>query len=157
MSRCGTLGLRLRGDTVWGWLWYPVNMTGFDRRLALAAMLLLTACNRRPDPAVLANIEAEQRAAADDAGRIECAAAATAPLAADCTIERTADAGGALLTVRQPDGGFHRLRITGDGRGVIAADGAETAKVTVVGDNRIEVAIGGARYCLPATVGPVAR
>lgn len=132
-------------------------MTGFERYLALAGILLSGGCDRRPDPAVLANIEAEQRAAADDAGRIECAADATAPLAADCTIERTTDRDGTLLTLRQPDGGFHRLRIARDGRGVIAADGAEVAKVTVVGDNRIEVAIGGARYRLPATVGPVAR
>lgn len=132
-------------------------MTGFDRRLTLVAVLLLVGCDPKPDPAVLANIEAEQRAAADDAGRIECAADPAAPLAADCTIERTADRDGTLLTLRQPDGGFHRLRIAGDGRGVVAADGSEAAKVTVVGDNRIEVAIGGARYRLPATVGPVAR
>lgn len=138
-------------------LWYRSSMTGFDRRIALAAILLLGACDPKPDSAILANIEAEQRAAADDAGRIECAGHATATMAADCTIERTADQDGTLLTLRQPDGGFHRLRITRDGRGVIAADGSEAAKVTVVGDNRIEVAIGGARYRLPATVGPVAR
>ena len=132
-------------------------MTGFDRRLTLAAILLLAACDRTVDPAALANIEAEQRAAADDAGRIECAADPAAPLAADCTIERTSDADGTMLTLRQPDGGFHRLRITRDGRGVVAADGSEAAKVTVVADNRIEVAIGAARYRLPATVGPVAR
>ena len=148
---------RLRGDTVLGAVWYPAAMTGLNRRLALAAVLLLAGCDRKPDPAVLANIEAEQRAAADDAGRIECATDAAAPLAADCTIDRTTDAEGTLLTLRQPDGGFHRLRIARDGRGVIAADGSEAAKVTVVGDNRIEVAIGGARYRLPATVGPVAR
>lgn len=145
------------GDTVCGAVCYPAVMTIPGPRLALAAILLLAACDGRPDPAVLANIEAEQRAAADDAGRIECAADAAAPLVADCTIERTADAEGVLLTVRQSDGGFHRLRIANDGRGVIAADGAEVAKVTVVGDNRIEVAIGGARYRLPATIGPVAR
>ncbi|MEH3039609.1 MAG: hypothetical protein PGN21_06040 [Sphingomonas paucimobilis] len=132
-------------------------MTGFDPRLALAALLLLAGCDPKPDAAILANIEAEQRAAADDAGRIECAANPAAQLAADCTIERTADRDGTLLTLRQSDGGFHRLRIANDGRGVVAADGSEVAKVTVVGDNRIEVAIGGARYRLPATVGPVAR
>ncbi|KQM66718.1 MULTISPECIES: hypothetical protein [unclassified Sphingomonas] len=132
-------------------------MTGFERRLALIAVLLLAGCDRTADPAVLANIEADQRAAADDAGRIECAAEAARPLAADCTIERTVDNDGTLLTLRQPDGGFHRLRIARDGRGVVAADGSEAAKVTVVGDDRIEVAIGGARYRLPATVGPVAR
>lgn len=147
----------LCGDTVPGEVWYRSAMSGLNRRLALATVLLLVACDRKPDAAVLANIEAEQRAAADDAGRIECAADAAAPLVADCTIERTADAEGALLTLRQPNGGFHRLRIARDGRGVIAADGSEAAKVTVVGDNRIEVAIGGARYRLPATVGPVAR
>lgn len=132
-------------------------MTGFERRLALIAVLLLAGCDRTADPTVLANIEADQRAAADDAGRIECAAEAARPLAADCTIERTVDNESTLLTLRQPDGGFHRLRIAHDGRGVVAADGSEAAKVTVVGDDRIEVAIGGARYRLPATVGPVAR
>lgn len=132
-------------------------MTGLDRRFALATLALLVACDRTPDAAVLANVEAEQRAAADDAGRIECAADPAAPLAADCIIERTADRDGTLLTLRQPNGGFHRLRIANDGRGVVAADGSEVAKVTVVGDNRIEVAIGSARYRLPATVGPVAR
>lgn len=138
-------------------VWYRSAMTGIDKRLFLTTFLLLAACDRRPDPTILANIESEQRAAADDAGRIECAVGEAAPFAADCTIEQTVDAEGTLLTLRQPDGGFHRLRIARDGRGVIAADGSEAAKVTVVGDNRIEVAIGGARYRLPATVGPVAR
>ncbi|KQM41478.1 hypothetical protein [Sphingomonas sp. Leaf10] len=127
-----------------------------DKRLFLIPALLLGACDRRPDPNVLANVDAEQRTAAADAGRIECATG-TAPVAADCTIERTADGNDTILTLRQPDGGFHRLRITRDGRGVIAADGAEVAKVTVIGNDRIEVAIGDARYRLPATVGPVAR
>lgn len=127
-----------------------------DKRLFLIPALLLGACDRRPDPNVLANVEAEQRTAAADGGRIECATG-TAPVAADCTIERTADGNDTILTLRQPDGGFHRLRITRDGRGVIAADGAEVAKVTVIGNDRIEVAIGDARYRLPATVGPVAR
>ncbi|MFD1036321.1 hypothetical protein ACFQ15_16930 [Sphingomonas hankookensis] len=131
-------------------------MTGFDKRLLLLP-LLLAGCDPKPDPTVLTNVEAEQRAAADDAGRIECASDAAAPFAADCTIERTADGDETILTLRQPNGGFHRLRITRDGRGVVAADGSEAAKVTVIGDNRIEVAIGGARYRLPATVGPVAR
>ena len=126
------------------------------KRLLLIPVLLLGACDRRPSPDVLANVEAEQRTAAADAGRIECAIG-TAPIAADCTVERTTDGNDTILTLRQPDGGFHRLRITRDGRGVVAADGAEAAKVTVIANNRIEVAIGGARYRLPATIGPVAR
>lgn len=127
-----------------------------DKRLLLVPVLLLNACDRRPDPDVLANVEAEQRSAAADAGRIECATG-TASVAANCTIERIEDGGDTILTLRQPDGGFHRLRITRDGRGVVAADGAEAARVTVIGNDRIEVAIGDARYRLPATIGPVAR
>lgn len=127
-----------------------------DKRLLLVPVLLLNACDRRPDPDVLANVEAEQRSAAADAGRIECATG-TASVAAGCTIERIADGGDTILTLRQPDGGFHRLRITRDGRGVVAADGAEAARVTVIGNDRIEVAIGDARYRLPATIGPIAR
>ena len=57
-----------------------------------------------------------------------------------------------VLTIRHPDGGFRRLRITADGRGVIAADGAEPARVSVIGPADIEVAVGGDRYRLPATV-----
>ncbi len=127
-----------------------------DKRALLIPALLLAACDRRPDPDVLANVEAGQRAAAADAGRIECATGA-APVAAACTIERTADGADTILTLRQPDGGFHRLRITRDGRGVVAADGAEAVRVTVIGNDRIEVAIGDARYRLPATIGPVER
>ncbi|KQM18647.1 hypothetical protein ASE73_07395 [Sphingomonas sp. Leaf24] len=127
-----------------------------DKRAFLIPALLLTACDRRPDPDVLANVEAGQRAAAADAGRIDCATG-DAPIAAACTIERTADGTDTILTLRQSDGGFHRLRITRDGRGVVAADGAEAARVTVIGNDRIEVAIGDARYRLPATVGPVTR
>ena len=58
---------------------------------------------------------------------------------------------GLILTVHRPDGGFHRLLVK-PGYGVVAADGAEEAKVTIVGANEIEVAIGGDRYRLPATV-----
>lgn len=125
---------------------------------ALPAALLLTACGGgTADTAILAGVEAEQRAAAAEGGRIECAPTPQAPFAADCTIERTASADGMVLTLRQRDGGFHRLLVTRDGRGVIAADGAEAARVTVIAPDRIEVAIGDARYRLPATIGPVAR
>jgi hypothetical protein len=41
-----------------------------------------------------------------------------------------------------------------DGRGVIAADGAEQALVTTIGTSLIEVSVGNDRYRLPAVVQP---
>ncbi len=84
--------------------------------------------------------------------KIHCAAPGSSDFAAACTIDRTATPTGVILTLRHPDGAFHRLQITRDGRGVIAADGAEPAKVTPLGPDRIEVELGGSRYRLPATV-----
>ena len=86
------------------------------------------------------------------AERIECAVGRAQSFEPGCTLERSASAEGLTLTIRKPDGGFRRLLVTGDGRGVTAADGAEPAIVSVAGENRIEVAIGGDRYRLPATV-----
>lgn len=119
----------------------------------MVTVLTLAGCEeRRADPAPIAAAEAEAAAAQEDDGRILCAAGAGEALTRQCTVERTEGAEGLVLVVRRPDGGFHRLLVTRDGRGVVAADGAEAARVAVVGDDRIEVTIGGARYQLPATV-----
>ena len=109
----------------------------------MATVLVFGGCDR-PDPA----------ARTVDAGgdKLLCAPAGAETFAADCALERQMGAGGLELTVRNPAGGFHRLLVTGDGRGVVAADGAETAQVRVVGEREIEVTIGGDRYRLPATV-----
>ena len=109
------------------------------------AVVLLAGCGPAAPPADVA-----------DEVRIACAIGEQA-LAPTCSVDQAVTPAGTVLTVRQPDGGFHRLLIATDGRGVIAADGAEAAKVTIVGQDGIEVAIGDARYRLPATVGPVAR
>ena len=69
-----------------------------------------------------------------------------------CEVERTSGPAGLVLTVRAPSGAFRRLLVTRDGRGVVAADGAEPAVVTVIDKSRIEVAIEGDRYRLPATI-----
>ncbi len=125
-------------------------------RISSAILFLALASCGREQPAntqILAQVEAQTRADAAEEGRILCAQGG-ATLARDCTIEKTQGEGGLLLTVRHPDGAFHRLQVTTDGRGVIAADGAEAAKVTVVGTDGIEVALGGDRYRLPATVKP---
>jgi hypothetical protein len=89
-------------------------------------------------------------AEADD-GKVECTTGG-APFERACSIERSDSPRGRLLTLRRPDGGFRRLLITKDGRGVVAADGAEAARVTILAPDRIEVAIGGDRYRLPAAI-----
>ena len=83
--------------------------------------------------------------------RIECALNGAPDFERVCTIERTAGPE-TLLTLRSPNGGFRRLTIARDGRGVTAADGAEPATVIVVGEGLIEVSIGSDRYRLPARI-----
>ena len=121
---------------------------------ATPLILLLAACQPSADDnrATLAAIEANASAEAVDDGRIVCAPKGNAAFARQCTLDRSSTAQGLILTVRQPDGGFHRLLVK-PGYGVVAADGAEPATVSILPGNReIEVAIGGDRYRLPATV-----
>jgi hypothetical protein len=126
-------------------------------RISSAALLLipvvLAGCGeQRTDHAVLAKVEAEQRARLVANDGIVCAEKGSADFARVCTVDRDQGEEGLVLTVRHPDGEFHRLLVTRDGRGVVAADGAERAVVTVIGNGEIEVALGGDRYRLPATV-----
>ncbi|QNA86860.1 hypothetical protein G4G27_07565 [Sphingomonas sp. So64.6b] len=106
----------------------------------------------KTDHGTLAKVEAEQRAAVEDKGELVCAQSGSTDFVRDCTVDRETTADGLVLTVRHPDGAFHRLLVTKDGRGLIAADGAEPAKVTIIDKDRIEVALGGDRYRLPATI-----
>jgi len=116
--------------------------TRISESLAVSAALLsLTACGDNAN-----------EVARGEGDRIPCAIGGATEFASNCTVERAQTQDGLILTVRHPDGGFHRLRVTTDGRGVIAADGAQEAKVSVVGDGAIDVAIDNARYRLPATV-----
>lgn len=112
-------------------------------RATLLLPLVLAACQAAEPPV----------ATTDSDGRIDCRLAADEQFQRYCSVERTRTEQGLMLTVRKPDGGFRRLAVTRDGRGVAAADGAETAEVTIAGDNLIEVAIGGDRFRLPARVG----
>lgn len=91
------------------------------------------------------------QARAGDDNRIDCAIAGAA-WAKACGIERLQAASGLMLIVRHPDGGFRRLLVTKDGRGVVPADGAESAVVRVIDSDRIEVAVAGDAYRLPATI-----
>lgn len=125
---------------------------------ALAAVLVLTGCSADPRSSAgsgnseFDNALAQASLDAEDDGRIVCAPAGNAAFSRQCTLDRVQSAEGLILTVHKPDGGFRRLLVVRDGRGVIAADGAETAKVTIVADHQIEVAIGGDRFRLPATM-----
>jgi len=124
-----------------------------SKRGAILPLLLLAACNRAPDNGELAEAEARgSREAAED-GRIECALEGTKLFDRTCTVEEMSSEGGTILVVGRSNVGYRRLQITTDGRGVVSADGAEPAKVSIVGDNVIEVAIGNDRYRLPANTG----
>jgi hypothetical protein len=114
------------------------------RATAFASLVLLAACGDSPAPEHNAYAETVRN-------QIECRFPGAEQFERSCTFEREG-ADGAVLLIRKPDGGFRRLRVVADGRGVIAADGAEAARVTILTDNRIEVQIGGDRFRLPATV-----
>ena len=90
-------------------------------------------------------------AGAGDEG-IECALDGAPAFERVCTVERRPGEQGLELIVRAPDGAFRRLLVTNDGRGVVAADGAVPAGVSVVSEDMIEVAVDEDRYRLPATV-----
>jgi hypothetical protein len=115
-----------------------------------ALILLLAACGNPGDATDAALDAADERAA--ESGRIECAVEGDASFDRECTVERSTSEEGPILTLRHPSGGFRRLLVTNDGRGVVAADGADAAVVTILTDDRIEVAIAEDRYRLPATV-----
>ena len=112
--------------------------------------LALAACDRASDNGDLAEAEARGSREAAESGRIECALEGTKLFDRTCTVEEMSGEEGAILVVGRSNVGYRRLQVTTDGRGVVSADGAEPAKVTIVGDNVIEVTIGNDRYRLPA-------
>jgi len=116
-------------------------MTMRTTSLMLLGLLALTACSKPKAVAM-------QPTSEGGSDGVPCQVAGEKDFDPVCAIDVMGD----VIVVRQPDGGFRRFRITDDGKGVAAADGAERAKVTVTGDRQIEVAIGGNRYLLPATL-----
>ena len=127
------------------------------RRLFVTMLLAgsLAGCQQAQERAsdqALAKAEAQQSADATTDDRILCALGDSTDFKRVCSVDREATDKGLVLTVRHPDGGFHRLLVTNDGRGVVAADGAEQATVTIVGASDIQVKLGGDRYRLPATI-----
>jgi hypothetical protein len=132
---------------------------------ALLIGLTLIACGgaspkdeaKLPAATSLASAEASVAKAAADNGLISCAVSGASVFAARCEVETAQTKEGLILTLRHPDGGFRRLLVVKDGRGVIAADGADVAVVKPIAQNLIEVALAGDTYRLPATVKGTAK
>jgi|SRR5579859_7905793 len=125
-------------------------MAGY--RLSAALILLplaLAACHKRggDNDSIASNT-----AAAGGTAGVPCALHGTGVFDVSCPVERIVSGNGLMLVIHHPDGGFRRLQVTTDGRGVVTADGSEGAMVSVVNPGTIEVAVGDDRYRLPATV-----
>ena len=120
--------------------------------LLIAAAVTLSASSVEPHNQTLANVEGEQVRDAAQSGRIFCALAGATAFRMDCTLDRMQSQDGPVLVLGRADVGYRRFRITTDGRGVIAADGAEQAEVRVIDNGLIEVAVADDRYRLPATI-----
>ncbi|MBO9378228.1 hypothetical protein GG804_15775 [Sphingomonas histidinilytica] len=117
-----------------------VQQDGYGRELwIVTAGLLLTACGSAGD-------------AVAGTRPIDCRLAEARGFEQICTVERTESPEGPVLVARGPDGGFRRLLIVRDGRGVIAADGAEPVEVRPAGGGHVDVTAGGMVYRLPAKV-----
>ena len=110
---------------------------------AVATFLLLTACSPADEDEKIARSEP-----------IACLLPGASDYKPLCTVERAASPDGTVLTVRAPDGGFRRLLVVKDGRGVIAADGAEPVRVAAAGTDGIAVTAGDIAYRLPAKIAP---
>jgi len=112
---------------------------------ALLVPLALAACHKRPGDVIAT--------AAERGAVVPCALGGAKAFKPDCAVERTvAGNDGLMLVMHHPDGGFRRLLVTTDGRGVVTADGSEEAHVAVIDPGTIEVTVGDDRYHLPATV-----
>ncbi|WP_240950293.1 hypothetical protein [Novosphingobium sp. ERN07] len=104
--------------------------------LMLGACAVLSACS-----------QAEEK----PQGRvIDCALAGAAKFTPDCFVQDSRSGDQHLLTVRHKDGAFRRFQMVDDGRGVIAADGADEASAKWTAEGVLEVTVAGDRYRFPA-------
>jgi hypothetical protein len=88
-----------------------------------------------------------------DGETLICAIGTGSQLAPACQMERGRDETGPVVTIRQPDGGFRRLRFVA---GIWeAADGAFAATQTDAANGQVEVTVAGDRYLMPGAQAPV--
>lgn len=121
--------------------------------LVLVATVLAGCSGSEPSHEDDAAAIGDGRVGASEAdARIECATGGKTQLGRACTVDKVKAPEGLVLVLRASDGGFRRLLVTSDGRGVIAADGSQSATVTPIDKEWIDVSIDGDRYRLPATV-----
>ncbi len=104
-----------------------------------------------PDPAKTAP-EAKRADVLRDDGKLSCALAGNERFTRTCALERISNEDGKQMIFRHPDGGFRRFLVVSDGRGLVAADGADDAIITILDDKVIEIDVDGDRYQMPATV-----
>ena len=118
----------------------PVTATRRARGAALLGLLLLVACGQKEDDP------------APGLAKVECRLRNTKDFAELCTTEKMGSPDGRVIVARAPDGSFRRFLVVADGRGVIAADGAEPVTVTPAGNGHIDVAAGDMVWRLPARI-----
>lgn len=81
---------------------------------------------------------------------IDCALGGAAKFAPDCFVQDSRVGEQQVLTVRNKDGAFRRFVMVDDGRGVVAADGADEATAKWSAEGVLEVSVAGDRYRFPA-------
>lgn len=81
---------------------------------------------------------------------IDCAVGGAAKFLPDCFVEDSRVGDARFLTVRHKDGAFRRFQMVDDGRGVVAADGADEATAEWSSEGVLQVTIAGDRYRFPA-------
>jgi len=101
-------------------------------------------------PALMLGACTAHDSVADGAEPIECKLAGVTSFERVCTLEKSQSPEGEVLTARAPGGGFRRFLVVRDGRGVIAADGAEEVQAKTAGKGSIDVTAGDMVWRLPA-------
>lgn len=110
------------------------------RGLVLGGLAALTACSSPEE--------------APKGRAIDCALAGAAKFAPDCFVQDSRVDNLRFLTVRHKDGAFRRFQMVDDGRGVIAADGADEAVAKWSAQGVLDVTVAGDRYRFPAQMKP---